>query len=102
MEIFQQVLAGEIAKQVEVVLLAKDGRTITAEGNSNCHFIDGKPVATRSIFRDISEFKRAEKERDLMFNYALDIYGIANFKGYFIQVNPAWEKTLGWTAAGPS
>lgn len=99
MEVFQRVMAGEIGEQVEAVFQTKDGRAITVEGSSSCHFVDGKAVATRSIFRDITRRKRAEYERDRMFDYALDIYGIANFEGYFIQVNPAWERTLGWTAA---
>ncbi|MFZ2541057.1 MAG: PAS domain S-box protein [Gallionella sp.] len=99
MEMFQRVMAGEAPEQVEAVFLTKDGHEIFVEGNSSCHFVDGKPVATRSIFRNIAARKRAEKERDRMFNNALDIYGIANFEGYFIQANPAWERTLGWTVA---
>lgn len=56
-------------------------------------------LADARIRRDAVKQKQAEKERDRLFNLALDLYGIANFEGYFIQVNPAWEKTLGWSAA---
>lgn len=48
---------------------------------------------------DISRRKQAEQERDRLFNYALDLYVIAGFDGYFKQVNPAWQRTLGWQAA---
>lgn len=48
---------------------------------------------------DISRRKQAEQERDRLFNYALDMYCIAGFDGYFKQLNPAWEKTLGWNKA---
>jgi len=41
---------------------------------------------------------RAEQERDRLFNYSLDLFGIAAFDGRIIQVNPAWEKILGWTS----
>ena len=100
LEMFERVMAaGETAELIEAMFLAKDGHTIIVEGNSNCHFVEGKPVATRSIFRDITQRKQAEKERDYLFNYALDLHCIADLDGYFKQLNPAWEKTLGWSKA---
>jgi PAS domain S-box-containing protein len=57
-------------------------------------------------FRDINERKRneaeriqAERERELFFDLSLDLLAIANFEGYFTRLNPAWEQTLGFTAA---
>ncbi len=38
-----------------------------------------------------------EKERDRLFNYSIDMMCVAGFDGYFRQLNPAWERTLGWT-----
>src|SRR6185437_946382 len=34
-----------------------------------------------------------------LFNLAQDMLCVAGFDGYFKQVNPAWQRTLGWTAA---
>ena len=57
-------------------------------------------------FQDISERKRieaeriqAEQERDHFFNLSLDMLAIASFEGNFLSLNPAWEQTLGFTAA---
>lgn len=99
MQMFQRVLSGEAVERMEAVFQTKTGHAITVEGSSNCHFVEGKPVAIRSIFRDISRSKQAEKERDRLFNYALDMYCIVDFDGNFKQLNPAWEKTLGWSKA---
>lgn len=37
------------------------------------------------------------EERDVFFRLALDMFCIANFDGYFLQLNPVWEDTLGFS-----
>lgn len=62
--LFQRIMGGEPIQRIEAQFVAKDGRVIILEGSVNCNFVDGKAVATRSIFRDITERKQAERERE--------------------------------------
>ncbi|MBI4621567.1 MAG: response regulator [Desulfobacterales bacterium] len=43
------------------------------------------------------ERTQVQQERDRLFNFSIDLLCIAGFDGYFKQLNPAWEKTFGWT-----
>ncbi len=61
-EMFERVMSGEKLDHVEAMFVTKEGRTITVEGSTSCSLKDGKPVATRSIFRDITDRKRFEAE----------------------------------------
>ncbi len=46
---------------------------------------------------DITNRKKAEIERDRIFNFSVDMLCTATFDGYLKLLNPAWEKNLGWT-----
>ncbi len=52
-----------------------------------------------AVHEDITERKRAEKQRDCLFTLSQDMLAIAGLDGYFRQLNPSWEKTLGLTQA---
>lgn len=60
LEVFGRVMSGEKSAQVEAVFITKFGEKIWVEGSINCKFVDGKPTATRGIFRNISERKYAQ------------------------------------------
>ncbi len=47
--------------------------------------------------RDITALKRAEADRQRIFEVSLDMLCIAGFDGYYKQLNPAWTRTLGWS-----
>ena len=60
--IFDTLLNGQTESRLEATFLTKDGRSIVLEGDANCRFENGEPVATRTILRDITQRKRAEEE----------------------------------------
>jgi PAS domain S-box-containing protein len=46
-----------------------------------------------------AEVERRTLERDRIWNVSEDLLGVRNFEGYFISLNPAWTKLLGWSEA---
>jgi PAS domain S-box-containing protein len=60
LEVFQKVMSGEPVESVTAEFITKDRRKISVEGSANCKFVGGKPVATRAIFRDITERLQVE------------------------------------------
>jgi len=58
---------------------------------------DGNLIGGVVVFRDVTERDKVKKERDLLFNLSTDMLCVAGFDGYFKQLNPAWQRTLGWT-----
>lgn len=60
-DIVQGILADDNKGPIEALFVTKDGREITVEGSINCRYEDGLPVATRGIFRDITERKMVDR-----------------------------------------
>ena len=60
MELFKRVIDGERLEHVETVFVTRDGREIFVEGNIGASTKDGQSVATRGIFRDVTERRAAE------------------------------------------
>jgi|GEM_PF-2746490 len=60
--LFEQLKKGEIkqVERLEVTFLTKEGRAVILEGSINCRVENDVPVATRAIFRDVTEKKRSE------------------------------------------
>jgi len=85
----------ELAATIEEKFIRLDGRVINVEvSTSTVPFAAGPTM--QAVFRDITKRKKLQAERDLVFNLSIDMLCIAGFDGFFRQLNPAWEKTLGW------
>ena len=76
----------------------KDGSTFPVEVAAQPATLDGQAIVL-AIIRDITQRKQANLERDRFFELSLDMMCVANFAGFFLRLNPAWEKTLGFSAA---
>ena len=43
-----------------------------------------------------AEVERRTLERDRIWNVSEDLLAVSNFEGYFLSINPAWTRLLGW------
>jgi PAS domain S-box-containing protein len=80
------------------MLVRKDGtRIYIDDSGAPIHKRDGEMIGAVLIFRDISEKKTAIEERDLFYKISVDMIGIAGVDGFFKNINPAFQKILGYT-----
>jgi PAS domain S-box-containing protein len=49
------------------------------------------------VVRDLTTWKAAEDERDRIFTLSADLICVADFKGFFKRVNPAFTRVLGYS-----
>ena len=61
MQTFDRVLSGDRDGRVEAVFVDRNGKAIAVEGSVSRHLVDGTPVATRGIFRDVTARLHAEE-----------------------------------------
>ncbi|MEP6938115.1 MAG: PAS domain S-box protein, partial [Chthoniobacterales bacterium] len=98
----RKVFAGNTALntwEVEYRVLRPDGsiRWINDRAFPVCDE-NGRIYRLAGIASDITARKGAQDELDRFFTVSLDMLTTIGFDGKFKRVNPAWEKTLGWTA----
>jgi len=43
------------------------------------------------------EVEKRTLERDRIWNVSEDLFAVTNFEGYFLSMNPAWTRLLGWS-----
>ncbi|MBX9608030.1 MAG: PAS domain S-box protein [Gammaproteobacteria bacterium] len=57
----------------------------------------GQPMYAVAQILDVSGLHAAREERELVFRHSLDLLCVADISGHFKQLNPAWQRVLGWS-----
>jgi PAS domain S-box-containing protein len=114
--ILERTRRGDRIEHYETIRRCKDGRlvdvSLTVSPMKDAH---GRVVGASKIARDVTARKRTEAElrmlsakleaeverrtleRDRIWNVSEDLLAVSNFEGYFLSMNPAWTRLLGWT-----
>lgn len=62
LEQFQASMRGEGTEHTEFMMVSKTGQVIVVEGEISVRLFEGKPIANRGIFRDITRRRKSEEE----------------------------------------
>jgi len=94
-----QLFSGQINYfTLEKRYIRQDGTVFLAETTVYLvHLEGGRNTTCLALIQDISDRKKAEQTRDRLFNLSLDLLCVSTIDGYFVELNPAWEKTLGYS-----
>ena len=98
-KIFDELKKGKFPNQHENHWLAKDGSRRLITWSNTClldQYGSVKYIVATGI--DITQRKQAEQDRDRFFSLSVDMLCVAGLDGYFKRINPAFEKTLGYTS----
>ena len=93
------------SNEIKTIFLAKDGSHVFLQGQLGCSIKNGIPVYTRSVLRNDSEKRKAEKlvqDRDrrinTLFKSGPDAIIIINEKQEILEWNPKAEQIFGYDA----
>ncbi|MBC8028875.1 MAG: PAS domain S-box protein [Pyrinomonadaceae bacterium] len=78
----------------EIEIIAKDGRRVILEVNSQLTFHEGKAVGVQGIARDITESRRAEMERQVIAEIVQSVITAASLDALFKLAHQAINKIL--------
>lgn len=99
-KVFEQLKEGQYPNQHQNHWVAKDGSHRLISWSNTCLIDDDgsvKYIIATGI--DITEKKQLEEDLNRFFSLSLDMLCIAGLDGYFKQINPAFQHTLGYTEA---
>jgi PAS domain S-box-containing protein len=96
------VLSAGGSRDIELTVVSKDGRRVILAGEMDRRIVEGVPVATRAIFRDVTTQRMVEAEKralELRYQAVVTVLGegiaIIASDGTIEMVNPSAERMLG-------
>lgn len=94
-EFFRTVLQEPSASDVELPMTMRDRSRRTVQASWERVKRDGAPCLL-FVFRDITEQRRVEIEREQYFTQSPDLLSVFDAEGRFERLNPAWTARLGY------
>ena len=98
LDCFERVALTGRADGYEVAYVGSDGDSTCWRARVGPVLDDGQVVGFVVIGRNLTELRKEAFERDRFFNLSIDMLCIAGPEGNFERVNPAFERTLGYSS----
>lgn len=94
-KIRQRLAHGLAYSSMEFIFKAKNDKRVNVGGCLHLVLEDDESII--GIFEDVTSRKRVETERDRLFALSIDMLSIIGYDRYLKRVNPAFQKTLGFS-----
>jgi PAS domain S-box-containing protein len=99
-ELNRRLALGQLGTLIQYRFRHKNGEYVWLETLSQPVFGEnGRVTQIHASSRDISDRKKAERERDHFFNHSLDLMVMTDAEGRILRMNRRWQDTLGWRPA---
>ncbi|MFN8095744.1 MAG: PAS domain S-box protein [Vicinamibacteria bacterium] len=98
-ETLVRLAGGETIRDVEVELVAKDGRRVPLEGNVVPRVSDGATVSMQAVFRDVTDRRRRDRLRGVRYEVARILTETSTLDDALPRVLAALGGPLGWDYA---
>jgi len=99
-QVFEEAFAENKPYQFTARIVTALGKVKYIEGKGDFETNEkGEVVSANGSVQDVSEtvaIVNKLKVKDRFFEYAIDLFSISNFEGVFVELNPSWERELGW------
>lgn len=89
------IITGTLGPEIAVNIIQQGASDFLLKGH-----LSNLPMIMTRVLREAEKKRESVKfqeERDLLFSQSIDLIGIAGRDGYFKTINPAFERTLGYT-----
>jgi len=73
------------------------GFVVTVMLGGMVHLTQKSRERAKQIAELAAQRRRAEEERERLFNLSLDLLCVASSDGFLVELNPAWQRTLGYS-----
>ena len=98
LRLFQKGIETKRDDRIEYRIKHAQGHYVWLETTGKA-LLDQEEKVIGAVFnsRDVTERKILDERQNSFFSLSIDMLGIANTEGYLVEINNAWEKSLGWS-----
>ncbi len=94
--LFYRLLAGR-SIVTDLTLTPKNGSGIDVTGTLTCVFSGDAPRSIQGVMHEVGHSRQSDRQLKKFFDLSMDMFCTASLDGHFKLINPAFERSLGYT-----